>query len=105
MMQCASCDTRMTDHAAETGICPKCGMPLPGIGGTMRFSESLFATLPDITQQSLPSRLADSPADSPADSRAITAATAITAPTEITAVTAIDAETAAAPVADTATSV
>src|SRR5262249_39217375 len=44
--QCASCETRITDAAAETGICPKCGMPLPGTGGTMRFSSSVFADLP-----------------------------------------------------------
>jgi WD40 repeat protein len=46
MMQCASCETKITDDAAKTGICPRCGLPLPVIGGTMRFSASLFSQLP-----------------------------------------------------------
>src|SRR5258708_16479203 len=54
MMQCASCDTRITDDAAKTGICPKCGLPLAGIGGTMRFSPSLFAHLPTADLESPP---------------------------------------------------
>jgi WD40 repeat protein len=62
MMQCASCETQITDVAAETGICPKCGMPLPGIGGTMRFSPSLFADLPALATMS-PASATDFPAD------------------------------------------
>lgn len=81
MMQCASCDTKMTDHAAETGICPKCGMPLPGIGGTMRFTDSMFADLPELTQQSLAGAAAtEDPGVNTAGSPAAPAAATATAP-------------------------
>src|SRR5689334_3402547 len=52
MMQCASCETQITAHAAETGVCPKCGMPLPGSGGTMRFDSRMLADLQDVASQS-----------------------------------------------------
>jgi len=52
-MQCASCDAKITDHAAETGVCPKCGMPLPGSGGTMRFNSEMFADLANVSSQAV----------------------------------------------------